>query len=228
MKTFKTLLIVLVGLLTFNSASAQSSSSSSSLSVGADFASRYVWRGVEYSDSPAIQPYIEYSSGNFTLGAWASYETGGQVVGQEFDIYASYTIGAFSLGFTDYSFPVDIASDGYFEMKNHIGEATFSFNGISSFPVSLMVGTNIYNDSSDSVYAELGIPFKSVGGTSVSAFIGGGNGLYSTDSDFSLVNIGLSASKNIKVTDTFTVGASASAIFNPDTDDAYLVFILSL
>ena len=31
------------------------------------------------------------TSGNITLGIWASYETGGQVVGQEFDFYASYS-----------------------------------------------------------------------------------------------------------------------------------------
>ena len=54
--------------------------------------------GVEFSDSPAIQPFAEISTGNFTLGVWASYETGGQVVGQEFDFYASYAIGAVSIG----------------------------------------------------------------------------------------------------------------------------------
>ena len=206
---------------------AQEKESKSSFDIGLDYASRYVWRGLEFSDSPALQPYVEYASGNFTMGLWASYETGGQVVGQEFDFYASYAIGAISIGFTDYAFPVDGASDGYFMMKNHIGEATLSFDGVESFPLTLMVGANIYNDDENSIYTELGIPF-SIGGMEMGAFLGAGNEIYSTDGDFALTNVGFSASKDVKITDAYSLGVSASAIFNPDTDDAYLVFVLSL
>lgn len=210
--------------LTLYTANAQEKAS---FDIGVDFASRYVWRGLEFSDSPVIQPYAEFASGNFTLGAWASYETGGQVVGQEFDLYASYAIGNFSIGFTDYAFPVDIASDGYFEIKNHIGEATLSFNGSEGLPISLMVGVNVYNDDENSVYAELGVPFK-IGETEVSAFLGAGNEIYTTDGEFTVTNFGLSASKELKVTDKLSIDLTASTIFNPDTDDAYLVFLFSI
>ena len=225
MKTIKKLLLLFITVLSITFTNAQESGSS--LDIGVDFASRYVWRGLEFSDSPVIQPYAEYSSGNFTLGIWASYETGGQVIGQEFDFYASYAIGAVSLGFTDYAFPVDGASDGYFSMKNHIGEATISFDGVEKFPLTLMFGINVYNDDENSVYAELGYPFK-IGETQLSAFVGAGNEIYSTDGDFTATNFGFSASKDIKITDSFSLGVSASAIFNPDTEDAYLVFVLSL
>jgi hypothetical protein len=228
MKTIKRILLVFVAILSISTMKAQEEESSkASFDIGVDYASRYVWRGLEFSDSPALQPYAEMSSGNFTMGLWASYETGGQVVGQEFDFYASYSFGAVSLGFTDYAFPVDGASDGYFMMKNHIGEAMLSFDGVDSFPVSLMIGANIYNDDANSIYTELGIPFK-IGGTEMGAFIGGGNEIYTTDGDFALTNIGFSASKDVKITDAFSLGVSASAIFNPNTDDAYLVFVLSL
>ena len=225
MKTIKKLLLLFITVLSITFTNAQESGSS--LDIGVDFASRYVWRGLEFSDSPAIQPYAEYSSGNFTLGIWASYETGGQVVGQEFDFYASYAIGAVSLGFTDYAFPIDGMSDGYFQMKNHIGEATISFDGVEKFPLTLMLGVNVYNDDENSIYAELGYPFK-IGETELSAFVGAGNEIYSTDGDFTVTNFGFSASKDIKITDSFSLGVSASAIFNPDTEDAYLVFVLSL
>ena len=125
-----TLLLTII--LSINLLSAQEESKPS-FDIGVDIASRYVWRGLEFSDSPAIQPYAEYNSGNFSLGIWASYETGGQVVGQEFDFYASYAIGAVSIGFTDYTFPVDGMSDGYFQMKNHIGEAMLTFEGVEKF-----------------------------------------------------------------------------------------------
>lgn len=220
-------LIILIALTVFSLNTSTAQESSASFDIGVDFASRYVWRGLEFSDSPAVQPYAEYTSGNFTLGAWASYETGGQVVGQEFDIYASYAFGAFSIGLTDYAFPVDGASDGYFMIKNHIGEANLNFDGVEGFPLSISFNVNIYNDDENSIYTEFGVPMK-VGDTEVGLFAGLGNEMYTTDSDFKLMNIGLSASKDIKVTDEFSLGASASAIFNPDTDDAYLVFILSL
>jgi len=227
MKTLKKTILVFIAVVSINTMNAQEKESKSSFDIGLDYASRYVWRGLEFSDSPALQPYVEYASGNFTMGLWASYETGGQVVGQEFDFYASYAIGAISIGFTDYAFPVDGASDGYFMMKNHIGEATLSFDGVESFPLTLMVGANIYNDDENSIYTELGIPF-SIGGMEMGAFLGAGNEIYSTDGDFALTNVGFSASKDVKITDAYSLGVSASAIFNPDTDDAYLVFVLSL
>lgn len=226
MKTIKRSVLVLVAILSISTINAQEKSKAS-FDIGVDFASRYVWRGLEFSDSPAVQPYAEYTSGNFTLGAWASYETGGQVVGQEFDFYAGYSFGAVSLGFTDYSFPVDGLSDGYFQIKNHIGEATISFDGVEKLPLSILLGVNVYNDDANSVYTEIGYPFK-IGETELSAFIGAGNEIYSVEADFAVTNFGVSASKDIKITDSFSLGVSTSAIFNPDTEDAYLVFLISL
>ena len=227
MKTIKSIIIVTMTFLTFNSSFAQEVPKKSSFDIGVDFASRYVWRGGSYSDSPAIQPYAEYSSGNFTLGLWASYETGGEVVGQEFDFYASYAIGPVSIGLTDYAFPTDADSDGYFMMKNHIGEANLSFDGVDSFPLTISFNMNIYNDDDNSIYTEVGIPFE-IGGTELGAFIGAGDNIYTLEGDFAITNFGISASKDLKITDSFSVGATASAIFNPDSDDAYLVFLLSL
>ncbi len=201
--------------------------SKTSFDIGVDFASRFIWRGLEYSDSPVVQPYVELTLGNFTLGIWASYETGGQVVGQEFDFYASYSFGLVSLGFVDCTYPVDGASDGYFMMKNHFGEAALSFDGVESFPLTAFMGIFVYNDDENSIYTKIGYPFK-IRGTAMSAFLGAGNGLYSMDSDYKLTNFGISASNDLKITDAFSLGVSASAIFNPDTDDAYLVFVLSL
>ena len=226
MKTIKKIILTLITILSIGTLSAQEKSKVT-FDIGVDFVSRYVWRGLEFSDSPAMQPYAEYNSGNFTFGAWASYETGGQVVGQEFDFYVGYSFGAVSLGFTDYAFPVDGMSDGYFQMKNHVGEATISFDGVEKFPLTLLLGVNVYNDDANSIYTELGYPFK-IGETELSAFVGAGNEIYSIDGDFAITNFGISAAKDIKMTDSFSLGVSTSAIFNPNTEDAYLVFLISL
>jgi len=227
MNIIKKMVLIFIAIISISTIEAQEKESKSKFDIGADFASRYVWRGLEFSDSPAIQPYAEFTSGNFTLGAWASYETGGQVVGQEFDLYASYAIGVVSIGFTDYSFPIDGFTDGYFQMKNHVGEATISFDGVEKFPLILMLGVNVYNDAANSIYTELHYPFK-IGETSLSAFVGAGNETYTTDGKFAVTNFGLSSSKDVKITDSFNLGISASAIFNPDTEDAYLVFLISI
>ena len=227
MKTIKKVIIVSIAILSFNTAMAQEEEKKSNFDIGVDFASRYVWRGGSYSDSPAVQPWVEFTSGNFTLGAWASYETGGEVVGQEFDLYATYSFGAFYVGITDYAFPTDADSDGYFMIKNHIGEANLVFEGVDAFPVSVALNMNIYNDDENSFYTEVSIPFE-IGGTELGAFVGAGNEIYTMDGKFAVTNFGLSASKDLKITDSFSVGATASAIFNPDSDDAFLVFLLSL
>lgn len=228
MKTIKKIVFVFVAIVSISTMNAQEEKrSNTSFDIGVDFASRYVWRGLEFSDSPAIQPYAELTAGSFTFGVWASYETGGEVVGQEFDFYASYAFGVVSVGFIDYTFPRDDASDGYFMMKNHIGETILSFDGVESFPLTAMIGVNVYNDDENSIYTEFGYPFK-IGDTEMSAFIGAGNEIYTTDGNYKVTNFGFSASKDVKITDTFSLGISASAIFNPDTDDAYLVFVLSL
>ncbi|MDD3723697.1 MAG: hypothetical protein PHW92_14660 [Lutibacter sp.] len=170
MKTFKRTLLLLITIASISTINAQEEPKTK-LDVGVDFASRYVWRGLEFSDSPAVQPYAELTTGNFKLGAWASYETGGQVVGQELDLYASYAFGPVSVGFIDYAFPVDGASDGYFKMQNHVGEATLSFDGVEKFPLTVLLGVNVYNDDNNSIYTELGYPFK-IGETEMKPFVG--------------------------------------------------------
>ena len=37
--------------------------------VSCDVASRYVWRGTDFGNSPSAQPGISYTSGSQTLGA---------------------------------------------------------------------------------------------------------------------------------------------------------------
>mgnify|MGYP001369321447 CR=1 FL=1 len=50
---------------------------SSPLSASVDIASRYVWRGTDFGNSPSIQPGITYTSGALTLGAWSAWQHSG-------------------------------------------------------------------------------------------------------------------------------------------------------
>ena len=237
----KPLILVLI-LTSFITYSQEVEESKSSLDLGADIVSRYVWRGLSFSDSPAIQPYVEFASGNFTAGAWASYTTEA-FSSQEFDIYLGYAFSdAVSLTVTDYFFPVDGAENKYFQYDNditgHVFEAMLGFGGTDKFPLSIALATNFYGSDKDdagdqafSTYFELGYPI-SIGSTEVSLTLGGTltdeGGYYTNNASAEIINIGASAGKTIKISESFGIDASASLIFNPNTENSYLVFGISL
>jgi len=82
-----------------------------SYSVGVDYVTEYVFRGVSLADQ-AIQPYAEASFGNFTAGVWASLSegTGSAAAGDEVDLYVSYSLPvegpvSFDTGLTYYHYP---------------------------------------------------------------------------------------------------------------------------
>jgi uncharacterized protein (TIGR02001 family) len=74
------------------------------------FASRYISDGVEFSDGPVVQPYVELGFGGFYAGVWASNATEALLgADSEVDIYIGYRgeAGAFfyDIGYGYYTFP---------------------------------------------------------------------------------------------------------------------------
>ncbi|MCF8370660.1 MAG: hypothetical protein K9H64_03490 [Bacteroidales bacterium] len=224
------------------------------VNIGVDLASRYIWRGVDYGRAPSIQPTLEFSFGKLQIGAWGAFTTSqfnndkSKSFVQESDLYIKYDISkAFSLTLTDYFFPDDaLSNNSYYnfdkESTGHILEGTVSFNGTEKIPLSLMVATNFYgadakNTDGDifySTYIELGhsTNWKE---TDLDFFIGGTPNKADTDKKETgfyadspnVVNIGVTASKEIKVTDKYNIPVSASFITNPNTENVFLVFICS-
>jgi uncharacterized protein (TIGR02001 family) len=230
MKTIKKTLLILITIFSISTINAQEEAVKESkvdFDLGVDIASRYIWRGLQLSDGVAIQPFIEMSVGNFTLGTWGSYQPGDTGYAQELDFYASYAIKSFTIGFTDYAFPQDNFAGQYFNASGHVGEVSLSFDGPEKFPLSVALYMNVYNDDDNSFYSQIEYPF-SVKKVDLSLFVGAGTGFYTMDTNYMINNFGIKASKDIQVTESFSFGLSASAIFNPDNEDAYLVAIISL
>jgi uncharacterized protein (TIGR02001 family) len=81
-----------------------------SIDISATFASQYVSDGIEYSDGPVIQPYIEFGYLGFYLGIWAS-TADEELLGSdtEVDYYIGYRgeAGAFyyDVSYAYYSYP---------------------------------------------------------------------------------------------------------------------------
>ncbi len=193
------------------------------ISPGVDLYSTYVWRGVAYS-GPSVQPYVEFSSGGFALGAWGSQGIDGSFVDgsngfQEMDLYTSYSFDfGLSLGVTDYYYP----GTEYFDEDSHAFELNggFSSGGLSISGNYIFAGGG---SAGDDVYFELGY---SGGGADI--FVGGGDGWHSSDTDFAIVNIGIGTSKEIQITDSFSLPVSGAVILNPDTEQLYILAGISL
>lgn len=201
------------------------------VSVGADFYSRYIWRGLDFGNSLSLQPAVEYSYKGFSAGVWGAYSIGATVPYSESDFYLTYSVttdaGEFEFVYTDYFFP-----DAGLEFSNykndgsgaHVLEGGISYTGTSALPVSISFYYNFHNDTDKSKYFEISYPFK-LDDADVSLFIGGSLGksvTYSTTKS-AITNTGISVSKEIKITDSFSVPITGAYVINPNLKTNYFI-----
>jgi len=183
--------------------------------ISADVVSRYVWRGTQFGDSGHIQPTLSYSAGDFEIGAWGSFALSGNDGGSELDLYISYDLGFASLTLTNYTFPGDtsasIIPDDFFGVEGYELSTGFDLG-----PFGIAVG---YFTETEDLYIETGF---SLGSLDVA--IGGGNEVYTLDRDFAVCNFSLGTSKEIKITEDYSLPVFGSFVDYPDTSDAFLVF----
>ena len=224
MKNFRTLILTLVAILSLtaiNLNAQEEEEKESPVSVGVDLYSTYVWRGVAYG-GPSLQPYVDLTLGGLSVGAWGSQSFDG---GQEMDLYLSYGFDfGLSLGVTDYYYP----GTSYFEFSDTAGAHGIELNAgyeISGFSLSANYMVNEAGGAGTAggdMYFELGYSFSNVG-----LFVGAGDGWHTSDGEFAVCNIGVSASKDIDVTESFSIPVSGSVILNPETEQFYIVVGLS-
>jgi len=245
MKTFQPLKVLLTFLLL--SLTNITFAQDLSLNLGADVVSLYIWRGINVNDVVNIQPSFTLSVSGFSAGFWGSYgfmdnETYNPYK-QEIDTWISYTY-EFSNGIrlggivTDYYYPSAGIPWGNFNNYDnpdgggaHTIETGILINGPSSFPLNIAGYVNVYNDAGFNTYFQADY-LLSVADVSLDFFIGaaGGSeknsGYYGTEK-FNVINMGMKASKSIKITDDYSLPLAASFIINPNTNIAYLVFTLT-
>ena len=205
-----------------------------SFGLGADIVSRYIWRGTDFGESASIQPYLSFSTGSFEIGSWASYSVSADgASGNEHDLYVSISLGSISIGLTDYYFPAPDATDFFnFESDGegaHWIEPNVSYEGSGSFPISLYAAMMLYNDPDNSLYLEASLPLavEGVDAGITAGFVAGESGFYGT-AGAALVNLGLSASKEIALAEDFSLPVSVAYIVNPAAERSFLVFGLNI
>jgi len=203
------------------------------ISIGVDLVNRNIFRGLDFGNSPAIQPSLEYTISNFTIGTWGSYAFLSTPLGIEVDLYASYEFSfGLSLGVTDYYFPLEqlkieadsiitpIRNGKFFDLnKSHY----FELNASQSFGDFYLSANWGFSNFNNALYFEAGYDFKYF-----NVFLGTGNEIYTINGNYNIVNIGVSASKEIKITDNYKLPVSSSLILNPNVEQIHLVFKISL
>lgn len=213
MKKVKMVAVVMVALVATSSIKAQD------FKASADVVSSYVWRGT-FQSGVAVQPTFDFTTGGFSIGAWGSTalsELSASLL-QEADLYAKYSFEfGLSAGITDYYY----SGNPYFDYKkggSHSLELNLGYT-TGGFSLSGNYLLNVNND----LYFEAGYTFDKV-----SVFIGAGNEVYSTDGKFALLNIGATTTKEIKITDSFSIPLKASVIVNPKSEQFFLVAGITL
>lgn len=199
--------------------------------IAADFVNQYIWRGQELGDV-SVQPTLGVAYKGFSLTGWGSVGISDNDDTKEFDLTAAYTTGGFHVGITDYWF--NTPNSKYFAYAAHETSHVFEGNiGYDFGPVALNWYTNFAgNDGytkkgkrAYSSYVEATAPFKlaSLDWTATVGAVPYYTTFYGKANGFAVTNVSLKASKDIKVTDSWSIPLFAAINTNPSTQKAYFV-----
>lgn len=180
---------------------------SGSFTANVDLVSSYLWRGSKFGSGPAVQPSIGFTSGGLTLGVWGSV-CFSEDEAAETDLFLSYQHGPVTIGTTGYYYPVG----SFFNNRNHAYELNGKFeSGILSLSANCILNEGAGAKGGD-LYFEAGLKTGNV-----NFFAGAGNGWHTIESKFYLCNLGVSVSREIRLTDDFSLPLTVSSVLNPDS-----------
>jgi hypothetical protein len=208
--------------------------------ICSDVVSSYIWRGQDLGNV-SLQPTLGVGYKGLSLTAWGSVGLTEPADTKEFDLTLSYVVGGLNIGVTDYWFN-QMVGDGdpegrYFKYgahaTNHVVEANIGYDfGLASLQWFTNFAGNDYKKDGKraySSYVEVAVPFKlaSVDWTAAVGAVPYESAQYGT-TGFAVTNVAVKATKDIKVTDTFSVPIFGQFAANPCSQKAYLVFGFTL
>jgi hypothetical protein len=196
---------------------------SSSWTASADLVSSYIWRGTRQGNGPHFQPMVEYSAGSFTGGVWGTFDLHGY---KEVDLYLAYELPAgFSIGLQDYWIADIPWTDFSAGSGSHAFEASIGYDSenVTFYAGYILNEAGGAGSSGGDLYLESRFSFDYF-----AVFMGAGNGWHTEDSGFTVCCLGLEFSREIPVTDRFSVPVTAQMVYNPDSERMFFTVGLSL
>ena len=208
--------------------------------ISGDIVSSYIWRGQDLGNV-SLQPTLGIGYKGLSLTAWGSVGLTNSDDTKEFDLTLAYTTGGFNIGITDYWFNAGLDPDNRYFMynahsTNHVFEANIGYDfGFASLQwYTNFAGNDGVNESGKraySSYVEASVPFKlaTVDWTATVGVIPYATTFYNEwTSGFSVTNLALKATKDIKITDSFSIPIFGQVVANPRSQKAYLVLGFTL
>lgn len=234
----KVLFFVAALLMTTTVAKAQEDENEFETTIAADVVSQYIWRGQDLGNV-SFQPTLGVEYKGLSLTAWGSVGLSNPDDTKEIDLTLAYTLGGFNVGITDYW-----TNDGqdsrarYFKYQahetNHVFEANVGFDfGVANIQWYTYFAGNdgVNNDDKRaySSYVEVSAPFRfaTCDWTATVGAVPFATDYYDT-MGFAVTNLSLQATKDIRITDTFSIPIFGQITANPRTQKAYLVFGFTL
>ena len=206
--------------------------------ISGDIVSSYIWRGQDLGNV-SLQPTLGVGYKGLNLTAWGSVGLTDAADTKEFDLTLGYSAGGFNIGVTDYWFNAGLDPENRYFMynahgTNHVFEATVGYDfGFASLQWYTNFagndGVNKDGDRAYSSYVEANIPFQlaSVDWTATAGAVPFATDFYGT-TGFAVTNLALKASKDIKITDSFSLPVFGQVVANPCAQKAYLVLGFTL
>ena len=203
-----------------------------------DVVSSYIWRGQDLGNA-SLQPTLGVGYKGLSLTAWGSVGLANADDTKEFDLTLAYSAGGFNIGVTDYWFNAGLDPENrYFKYDahgtNHVFEANVGYDfGVASLQwFTNFAGNDGFNKDGKRAYrsyVEVVVPFKlaTVDWTATAGAVPYATDFYGTNG-FAVTNLSLRATKDIKVTDSFTIPVFGQVTGNPCSQKAYLVLGFTL
>ena len=230
--------ILVFGLMLLCGASAIKAQENVEATISADFVNQYIWRGQDLGNT-SFQPTLGIDYKGLSFSAWGSVGLTEPADTKEFDLTLSYTIGGLNFGVCDYWFSGDPDPENrYFKYDahgtNHVFEGFIGYDfGVASVLWCTNFagndGLNKNGNRAYSSYFEVSAPFKlaTCDWSATAGAVPHRTDYYGTNG-FAVVNLSLRATKDIKVTDSFSIPVFGEVAANPCSQKAYLVFGLTL
>lgn len=199
-------------------------------SLKADFVSSYIWRGQNLGHV-SLQPEVSVGWKGLSLSAWGSVGLSGHNDAREIDLTLSYETGGLSLGVIDY-WNDEHDKRFFYYKKDGTGH---SFEGFVSYDFgplcvswqTFFAGRDYQEDTGKrtfSSYFELQAPFRLItcDWEATAGLVPWASDYYDTKG-FSVNNLSMRATKDIKITRTFSLPLFGQIIANPGSGNMYFV-----
>ncbi len=226
--------------------SAQSETPKVTSDVNLKFTSRHYWRGIPVSSAPCFEGSLSVKTSGFEVGYWGGYAFDNTY--SEFDFYTSYSIGNFKVSVWDlYVINDENNLSSYhpnqkyfnFDQKttSHNFDVTLAYQFGEKFPLSIAISSMVWGADRDaqgdqrySTYLELGYPVQLNEKDKLNFFMGTvlNNDESAYGDSFGVVHTGVTGTRKVKITDSFSMPVSATIAINPQKEIGFLILAIGI